>query len=105
MPAMTDPSNDELERRFAEHRIPLRKLYPWWYRLCRRAGIELKPPVLFTLADHFKFEGTYIAIVSLIGTLIVERPVPGLIPVYALILLGPLYSGWYYHRVRRRIGI
>ena len=106
---MTQPINPELERRFAEHNISKQRLYPWWYRLYRRLGLKPKPPILFTLADHYLYEGTSIAVVFLFGCLIswyfLTTPLPALLPIFAMIFLIPMWNWWGYRRLRRRIGI
>lgn len=103
------PTNAELERLFAEHRIPIRRLYPWWYRLYRRCGLELRPPLLFTFAEHVIYEGSSVAVIAAVAAVdnacCMTTPMRALIPIFALVPLVPLWNWWSYRRLRRRLGV
>jgi hypothetical protein len=106
---MTQPSNQELERRFAEHNISRHRLYPWWYLLYRRFGMKQKPPVLFSLAEHFRYEGTSIAFIFVMGMGVNwyfwSIPPQAHVVIFLMIFLIPLWNWWGYRRIRRRIGL
>lgn len=109
IPGMTQPSCDELERRFTRHGLPRRRLYPPMYRLYRWLGMRPKPPVLCSLADHFLYTGLPIAVVWMLG--LVAWPQDGVanpwvyVPLLAMAVVFPVWNWWRARRVRRRIGL
>lgn len=106
---MDHPTLAELENLFAEQRIPRHRLYPWWYRLYRRLGLRVDPPIFFTLGQHLLCEGVPIAVICALGTVYnlccMTTPVRALLPTYSLTLLIPLANWWSYRRLRRRLGV
>lgn len=106
---MADLSDAELERRFADHRIPRRHLYPWWYLLYRALGMPLRPPVYFSLAQHFYVEGLSIAVILVVGSVVnwwlFDSRLFVLAPLTCLVVVIPLLNWRMYRKIRARIGL
>lgn len=102
-------SDRELQKLFLEHGIPRRHLYPWWYRLYRAMGMRLRPPVLYTLKQHFAVEGTPIAVILVVGSVLswwlLETRLLMVAPMACLIVIIPLLNWRMYRRLRARLGI
>ncbi|MEQ8857174.1 MAG: hypothetical protein RIC56_00870 [Pseudomonadales bacterium] len=106
---MTTPSDQELERLFEQHGIARRHLYPWWYLLYRAFGLDLEPPILFSLTRHLVVEGVSIGVIMIGGSalstwLFGSRPFV-LAPLWCLIVVIPLLNWRMYRRMRARIGL
>lgn len=104
---MTDQQT--LENRFDENGLPRRLLYPLWYRLLRRLGFDVKPPVLLSLAGHYLYSGpTLVAGMILaikLSQWLTGGPELNPEPIVAVSLLVP-FSVWLrYQFIRRRIGL
>lgn len=106
---MDKPSNADLERLLAQHDIPTRRLYPWWYRLYRRLGLNLEPPIWFSLREHFIYEGGAAALIALVAAAYnaccMATSMRPLIVVFAMIIIAPLWNWWDFRRLRNRIGL
>lgn len=65
------PTNREtLEELFRRNGLPMRHVDPWWAKVYRRIGLDPKPPVLFSLAEHYLWEGLAIVFITTVGYLI-----------------------------------
>ena len=98
---------EALENLFEQHHIPRRHLRPHWMRLCRSIGLDPKPPLLFTLAEHYYWEGLPGIGIAVAGYLIcwwtLDTPPVALLVLVAVGALLPLANWSIRRRLRRRL--
>jgi hypothetical protein len=86
----------------------MRHLRPWWVRLYRLFGLRPKPPILFSLTEHFCWEGTSIAVVAVASWIIgLWDPAesPYLLILFCAMAVGIPLANWLIRRrIRARIG-
>lgn len=98
----------ELEHWFARHQISKRHLRPRWMTLCRWMGLDPKPPLYFSLGEHFRWEGLPGLGIVLLAYLAVRwgldiRP-QGLVYVAVIVAGGfPLFNWTIRRRIRWRL--
>ncbi|MFW6094243.1 MAG: hypothetical protein ACODAC_09740 [Pseudomonadota bacterium] len=99
----------DIERRFRENDIPLRLLYPWWYRLGRRLGLDLRPPVTYTSAEHLLYGAAWALAVVLAAApilVLLGTEVEALVTLTLILLAVVPATSWLrYRAIRRRIGL
>lgn len=96
-----------LETLFERHHIPRRHLRPLWMRLCRSIGLDPKPPLLFSLAEHYYWEGLPGIGVVVVGYLVCWWTF-GTSPVALMVLIAfsglvPLVNWTIRRRLRERL--
>lgn len=107
---MPDTRNDTetLEEAFRRHDVSMRHLKPWWVKLYRRLGLRPKPPVLFSLAEHYQWEGVSILGITSLGYLLcwwAYGTSPSVLPVFfAMAIVFPFINWLIRRRIRARIG-
>lgn len=98
-----------LEALFREHRIPRRLLYPLDYRLLRRCGLPMRPPVMQSLAEHYLYSVPTLVIVMIALTKLSQWLTGGpslqALPILGVATVLPLCIWLRYQFIRRRIGL
>ncbi|MEQ8486686.1 MAG: hypothetical protein RIB46_20165 [Pseudomonadales bacterium] len=107
---MTNPNDQELERRFASAEVPRRLLYPVRYRLLRGIGVPIRPPVTYGYLGHLLDAAGHIVVYMAIGGSILHyvdgTPVRLLLMLTVIMVLFVSASNWLRFRaIRRRIGL
>ncbi|MBK81340.1 MAG: hypothetical protein CMQ43_10580 [Gammaproteobacteria bacterium] len=94
---------EALEELFERHHIARRHLRPRWMRLCRSMGLDPKPPLFFSLAEHYLWEGLPSMAIAVAGYLacwwLLGTPLAGLAVLIAVCALLPA-ANW---AIRRQL--
>ncbi len=100
---------EKLERRLADSGQSPGVLYPIGYRVLRKLGVAVKPPLLQSLGEHYLY-CVPILVICMAALMTVSRWATGspefeLAPIVTVSAVVPVAGWWRYRRLRRKIEI